>query len=67
VLHANPIPMPSYSRREALRVDTPEGVRAYWSCAAVVMFRALESSFGGIFIETHTLSLLGPRQRLLFS
>src|SRR3977135_2148090 len=60
-------PMPSYSRREALRVDTPEGVRVYWSCAGRSdVSRIRNLSFGGILIETHTPQSVGAEAEIAF-
>ena len=59
--------MPSYSRRKASRVDVPEGIRVYWSCAGrndVSRIRNL--SFGGVFIETHKPQSVGVKAEIDF-
>jgi hypothetical protein len=59
--------MPAYSRRKSLRVETPEGVRVYWSCAGRSdVSRIRNLSFGGVFIETHTPQSVGAKAEIDF-
>lgn len=59
--------MPSYSRRKTSRVETPEGVRVYWSCAGrddVLQVRNL--SFGGVFVDTREPPSVGTKGQIDF-
>jgi hypothetical protein len=55
------------SRRKTSRVETPESVRVYWSCAGrddVLHFRNL--SLGGIFVETGESRSVGSKAEIDF-
>ena len=59
--------IPGYSRRKALRVDTPEAIRVYWSGperSDVSRIRNL--SFGGVFIETQKPQSVGAKAEIDF-
>ena len=59
--------IPGYSRRKALRVDTPEGVRVYWSCPKRSdVSRTRNLSFGGVFIETPKPQPVGAKAEIDF-
>jgi len=59
--------MPAYSRRKTSRVETPEGVRVYWSCAGHSdVSRIRNLSFGGIFVETHEPQSVGAEAQIDF-
>ena len=58
---------PSPSRRKTSRVEAPENVRVYWSCAGhkdVLHVRNL--SFGGIFVSTHETQSVGAKAQIDF-
>jgi c-di-GMP-binding flagellar brake protein YcgR len=58
---------PFYSRRKTLRVDTPEGVRVYWSSAGRNdVLRVRNLSFGGVFIDTHEPQSVGAKAQIDF-
>jgi c-di-GMP-binding flagellar brake protein YcgR len=59
--------MPSFSRRKTSRVQTPESILVYWSCAGrndVLYVRNL--SFGGVFIATQAPPPLGDKAQIDF-
>ena len=59
--------MPCPSRRKTSRVEVPESVRVYWSCAGcndVLHVRNL--NFGGIFVSTHEPQSVGTRAQIDF-
>jgi c-di-GMP-binding flagellar brake protein YcgR len=59
--------LPPYSRRKTSRVETPEGVRVYWSCAGRSdVSRIRNLSFGGIFVETHKPQSVGAEAQIDF-
>ena len=59
--------VPSYSRRKALRLETPEGIRVYWSCAGRSdVSRIRNLSFGGVFIETPKPQSVGAKAEIDF-
>jgi hypothetical protein len=59
--------VPSYSRRKASRVETPEGVQVYWSCAGRNdVLRVRNLSFGGLFIETPEPQSVGANAQIYF-
>jgi hypothetical protein len=59
--------MPSYSGRKTSRVETPEMVRVYWSCAGRSdVSRIRNLSFGGVFIETNKPQSVGAKTQIDF-
>jgi len=56
-----------YSRRKALRVSAPEGIRVYWSSAQRSdVSRIRNLSFGGVFIETSKPQSVGVKAEIDF-
>ena len=50
-----------------MRLETPEGIRVYWSCAGRSdVSRIRNLSFGGVFIETHKPQSVGAKAEIDF-
>ena len=59
--------IPAYSRRKALRVETLEAVRVYWTCAGRSdVSRIRNLSFRGVFIETRIPQSVGTKAEIDF-
>ena len=56
------------SRRMTSRVETPESVRVYWSCAGRIddVLHVRNLSFGGLFVETRKPQSVGSNAQIDF-
>jgi hypothetical protein len=58
---------PVYSRRSSSRIETPEGVWAYWNCDGVQdVSRVSDLSVGGLFLSTPISRPEGTKAQLEF-